>query len=260
MNDYLISDPKERKERAIEKEKQVLEFLRDEIYSTTNVLAERMFVGVRAARTVLNRMEKKGFLVRDEVKFMGAKAVPLWGITMAGVMEGLTAEEMSVAKFRTHSKGRVSPLTIAHTIDVQKYRTYCELDLDYVRWKPTRLLPALNEKKGHADKWAVYPDGVGFAPTKMKGYAPVAIEVERTRKSPSRYIQIIKGHLVNAQKERYQRIIYVCLTQKDADSLKALFSRLITEKNITFKLEDFRYSPEQTMNLFRFKSLEDIEQ
>lgn len=85
MNDYLISDPAERRKRAQEKEQWVLEFLRDEIYSTTAILAVEMAVGERAARDVLARMEKRGLLVRDEIRFMGSRAIPLWGITTAGV-------------------------------------------------------------------------------------------------------------------------------------------------------------------------------
>jgi hypothetical protein len=259
MNDYLISDPAERKERAADKEKYVLDFLRQEIYSTTKVLAEQMAVGERAARTTLNRMEKKGLLVKDEVKFMAGKAVPIWGITATGMMEGLTPEEVSTIKLKYHSPGRVSPVTIAHTIDVQKYRTYCELELDYREWKPTRLLPALNEKSGHPSRWAVYPDGVGLAPTKDKDkFFPIAIEVERTRKTPARYVQLIRGHLKNVQMQRYQKITYVCLTQKAADSLQALFLRLMVEKDIGLYMNEQRYTPEQSLTLFRFRSMEDL--
>lgn len=260
MSKYLISDPAKRKERAAEKEEWVLDFLRDEIYSTTSILAMQMAVGERAARTVLNRMEKKGLLVRDEVKFMGIKAVPLWGITTTGLMEGLTPEEVSKIKLRYHTPGRVSPLTIAHTIDVQRYRLYCEIELDYDDWKPTRLLPAQNEKRNHPSRWAVYPDGVGMAPTKEKDkFIPVAIEVERTRKTPQRYVQIIRGHLKNVEMQRYQKITYICSTQKAADSLKALFLRLMVEKKISLWLgNDQKYAPEQCLKLFRFRSMEDL--
>ena len=259
MSNYLISDPAERKERSEEKERYVLEFLREEIYSTTSILAAQMCVGERAARTALNRMEKKGLLVRDEVKFMVGKALPLWGITAAGMMEGLTPEEVSTIKLKYHSPGRVSPVTIAHTIDVQKYRTYCEFYLDYRSWTPTRLLPALDKKKGHSMRWAVYPDGVAFAPTKEEGkFFPIAIEVERTRKTPARYVQIIRGHLNNVEMQRYKKITYVCLTQKAADSLQALFLRLMTEKNLCFYIDDQRYSPEQSLTLFRFRSMENL--
>ena len=86
MNKHLIADPAERAKRAADKEEWVLEFLREEVYSTTAILSDVMAIGERAARSVLARMEKKGLLVRDEVKFMGMKAIPLWGIRGSGNM------------------------------------------------------------------------------------------------------------------------------------------------------------------------------
>ena len=257
MSEHLMSDPATRKARAAEKEEWVLDFLRDEIYSTTAILAVEMGVGERAARTVLNRMEKKELLVRDEIKFMGMRAIPLWGIASAGVLEGLSPEEVSKVNLRHHTPGRVSPRTIEHTLDVQRCRQYCGIDLDFEGWIPTRLLPAQNEKRDHPARWAVYPDGIAKRPTKDGQFVPVALEVERTRKSPQRYVQIIRGHIKNIQQKRYQRVIYYCPTQKIADSLQALFLRLMKEKNIgLFVGEGQEYGPEQSIKLFAFRSME----
>lgn len=258
MNSHLISDPEERKKRAEYKESSCLAFLRDEIYSTTSILAKKMGVGDRAARTVLTRMEKKRLVVRDEVKFMGSKAVPLWGITMDGVMQGLTPEEVAEIKLRYHVVGRVSPLTIAHTLDVQKYRLYCESELGYRSWVPTRLLPAMNAKKTDPKRWAVYPDGVAIAPSKASQTVRVALEIERTRKTPQRYVQIINGHLRNIKEGWYQRVVYVCITQKESDSLRALFYRLMNEKSISVVIGDHKYRADDCIKLFRFKSMEDL--
>jgi hypothetical protein len=257
MNDYLISDPAERRKRAQEKEQWVLEFLRDEIYSTTAILAVEMAVGERAARDVLARMEKRGLLVRDEIRFMGSRAIPLWGITTAGVLEGLTPEEVASVNLRYHTPGRVSPLTIEHTLAVQRCRQYCELEMNCEDWVPTRRLPAQNEKKNHPARWAVYPDGVLMRPSTSGQLVPFAIEVERTRKTPLRYVQIIRGHLSNIEKNHYRRVMYFCPRQKDCDSLQALFLRLMQEKKITLWAgETQRYGADECIKLFHFKSME----
>jgi hypothetical protein len=259
MSEHLIADPAERKARAAEKEEWVLEFLRDEIYSSTAILAVVMAVGERAARNVLNRMAKRGLLVKDEVKFMGGRALPLWGITSSGVLEGLEPEEIATVNLRHHRVGGVSPITITHTLDVQRCRQYCEIDLDFEDWTPTRLLPAQNEKKSHPDRWAVYPDGVVMQPVGDR-MLPVAIEVERTRKSPQRYVQIIRGHLQNIRKKRYLRVYYYCQSEKVANSMKALFLRMIEEKDIKFWKtvgdRDELLSSEEILRFFVFRSME----
>ncbi len=174
MSSYLIADPTERMNRAAEKESWVLDFLRDEIYSTTKILAKYIVVDDRTARRLLRRMEKKGLLICDEIRFMGMKAVPLWGISSEGMLEGLSVDEIGKTKLKHHTPGRVSPITIAHTLDVQKYRIYLEFTHDLEDWIPTRLLPAQNEKKNHHLRWPVYPDGVGNVQTKNKGQLVVS--------------------------------------------------------------------------------------
>ena len=261
MSKHLIADPAERARRAADKEEWVLEFLRDEVYSTTAILSDVMAIGERAARSVLARMEKKGLLVRDEVKFMGMKAIPLWGITSTGVMTGLTPEEVATVSLRYHTPGSVKPLTIAHTLDTQKCRLHCEVVEDFESWTPDRLLPGKGLKKADPKRWAHYPDAVGEAVHKEKQQIyEVAIEIERTRKTPARYVAIIKAHMKNIEKRRYQRVWYFCPTKQEADSLQALFLRLMKEKSIGFWPDnDTKYSPEQSLKLlFKFRTMEDF--
>lgn len=257
-NKNLMSDPAKRKARAAEKQARVLNFLRDEVYSTTAILADEMMIGERAARTVLSRMEKKGLLVRDEIKFMGMRAIPLWGITTAGVLEGLTPEEVSKVNLRYHTPGRVSPHTIEHRLAVQRCRQHCVDELGYKDWTPTRFLPALTKKKNHPARWRVYPDGVVKGLKKDGHYAPIAVEVERTRKTPKRYVQIIRGHLQNIGEQHYFWVLYYCPTQKEADSLRALFLRMMEENNISYWIdEDESYGPELCIKkFFGFRTME----
>jgi hypothetical protein len=260
MNEYLISDPAERTRRAIDKESRVLCFLRDEVYSTTSILALVMGVGERAARTVLNRMEKKGLLLKDAVQFMGMKAVPLWGITSTGILHNLTPEQVAIVNLRYHSPGSVKALTIAHTLDTQECRLYCERELQFKGWTPDRLLPGKGLKKSDVNRWDHYPDGLGEVMQQEKQITyKVAIEIERTRKTPGRYIDVVKAHLRNIQKGRYARVWYFCSTQNDANSLQALFLRLMKEKDIGYWPDaSSKYLPEQSIKLFKFRSIKDF--
>ena len=257
MNRYLIKDPEERMLRTKEKEEWCLDFLKDEIYSTTKILSYQMAVEERAARIALNRMVKRGLLVRDEVRFMEGRALPIWGISNNGLLSVLEPDEIAGSNLRYHTPGRVSPLTIAHTIDVQTYRTHCEIRMDYEGWTPTRLLPALNKKRGHPQRWAVYPDAVALMPIGDDRFCKVAVEVERTRKTPQRYVQIIKGHFSNIEEGRYKKVFYVCSSQKMADGLAVLFLRLIEEKKISLYFDEYRCSTSEKMSFFSFETMPD---
>jgi len=261
-NEHLIADPKQRKLRAEQKEALVLVFLRDEIYSSTAVLAIEMGIGERGARNVLNRMADKQLLIKDEVKFMANKALPLWGITSTGIMHNLEPEDVEHISLRHHKPQRVSPLTIEHTLDVQRCRQYLLHKVLCKDWIPTRLLPGHNQKRSSGLRWLAYPDGIVQYPSRKGDYMPVALEIERTRKTPARYVQIIWGHLENIRKEHYYRVIYYCQTQKAADSLRALFLRLMPHKGIKQLSSDHgnTYGPEECIKLFAFSSIERFDQ
>lgn len=256
--EHLIADPKERREVAQEKEVAVLDWLRDEIYSTTAVLAEKLFISGNRSATLstLYRLEKRGFLVRDEIRFMGRRTATLWGITAAGVLEGVPPGDIATMNLRHHTPGRVSPLTIEHSLDVQRVRIQLEDDEDWSDWVPGRLLPGQNQRKGHPDRWPVYPDATAIWPLNGKKYR-MAVEVERTRKTPQRYVQVIRGHLSSIEAGRYAGVIYFCPTESQAVSLGALFRRLIADNEIVTWWEDEEVqSTERAVSKFVFKSIE----
>lgn len=253
----LIRDPQKRKERALEKEQWALCFLHNEIYSSTAILAREMRVGVRAARNVLNRMEKKGYIIRDEVKFMGSKALPLWGITSCGIMNCIDPDEVRSASLRYHRPGSVSPLTIEHTLDVQRCQQYFSFVEDSFDWTPTRFMPGHSAKRRSTLRWPVYPDGIVEWQAEDGGdFILSAVEVERSRKTPARYVQIIRGHLRNIQEDRYAEVRYYCPTQKMAANLEALFFRLIIQKKIQAYAHGRIYSSSECIELFNFESME----
>lgn len=260
---HLISDPKERQERALEKIDWVLMFLSDEIYSTTAILSKFIGVSISATLATLYKMEKKQLIRRGSIQFLGSRATTLWGITIDGLLEYVEPKNIATMKFRTFTPGRVSLRTIEHTLMIQRCRIFLEDEKDFDNWVPTRLLPGQNEKKTSSKHWSLYPDGIIEAPIKdSESGLPVALEVELTRKTPQRYVDLIKNHIKNIEKNRYKHVLYFSPDEKKSKSLEALFNRLISDKKIAYWVDvdedDLSASLERTRNIFRFWSLESI--
>lgn len=235
MAGQLISDPKERAARAAEKEDYVLTWLSDFIYSTTDVLGKMLDLNPSATLSALRRLERKGYIVRDEIPVYGRIVLPIWGITMTGLMASLTPKQIETQKLRYHQKGRVALSSLQHEMDVQRVALFCEDEDTYnsVYWTTSRDLPWPSKKSD--PRWPVYPDGLMGVPNNGDEDNPavIAVEVERTRKTPKRYAQILKGHAANIVQGRYCGVIYFCLDQQAAESLNALFKRIIKEEKIT---------------------------
>ena len=202
MAGQLISDPKERAERAAEKEDYVLAWLVDFVYSTTDVLGVVLELKPSATLSALRRLERKGYIVRDEIPVYGRIVLPIWGITMTGLMAYLTPKQIETQKLRYHQKGRVALSSLQHEMDVQRVALFCEQAEKYNSqyWTTNRELP-WPSKKGDP-RWPVYPDGLMNVPINgdEDNLAVIAVEIERTRKTPKRYIQILKGHAAISRK------------------------------------------------------------
>lgn len=259
MNKYLISDPEERKERALAKETAVLKWLKDEIFSTTAILASVMKVQERAARTVLNRLADRGFIIKDEVPLIAGRALAIWGITPAGLWYILDEKEVATASLRYHSPGSIKSVTIEHALKIQECRFYFSTSLVLDSWVPDRLLPGKGLKVKDPKRWPLYPDAVFNFTNSESKKGSIAIEYERSRKTSLRYSEIIKAHLKNIQNGRYSLVWYICPTTKEAGTLKGLFSRLVQEKKISIFINDnVSYGPDKVLELFTFKSQDEF--
>ena len=255
---YLIRDPVERARLAAMSQSRVLAFLREELYSTTAILATVIDRGARQARNILARLERNGFIVRDEVRFMGRKAIPLWGITFEGIMEGLqTPAQVATASLRPHKVGSVKVPTLEHTLAIQECRAWYSNEGEFMQWTMENKLPCRHLPTRDNYRWRHYPDAVMQVQLNKKWY-DIAIEVELNHKSQPRYGQIIRAHYLNVEQKRYHRIWYFCRTQERADKLAALFLRIAKEQKIVYWREEKPFTVEQSMALFVFKSLQDV--
>jgi len=232
-NKNLISDPQKRKKRTQEKIDLVLEFLTDEIYSTTEILGRYLGVNRSATLSTLYNMEKRGLIRRGSIRFLQSAATTIWGISMAGLREWVEPGEIGKSIYKTFSIGRVRTGLLEHTLTIQKCRIFLEDEKGCFDWSPSRVIPGQNEKRSSLKRWPTYPDGLIKMP--VKGYdhnIPLALEVELSRKTPSRYVEIIRKHISNIKKSRYKHVLYFCPDKKKAMSLKDLFLRLICDHKI----------------------------
>lgn len=88
---HLIADPAQRQARAEEKRRQVLRFLRDEIWTTTDVVALLLGVGYAGAHSALRAMQKIGLTTSAEMFIPGPRGA------MRTVLHGITAQGLAYA-------------------------------------------------------------------------------------------------------------------------------------------------------------------
>jgi hypothetical protein len=120
MNMHLIADPKERNKTAQQKEDAVLSWLKTHTYSTTEILSNVMGVQERAARTVLNRLVLKGFLLKHKYDTDLVKGICLWGISFHGLLHILTPDEVKTHNLRYYKKSKKQLSTVHYAITAQR--------------------------------------------------------------------------------------------------------------------------------------------
>ena len=108
------------------------------------------------------------------------------------------------------NKSSVNLVSMRHQLDMQRLRLQAE-SAGWKYWTKVRAKPD--------QKFEVVPDAVAISPSG----STVAIEVERTVKSSSRYPGIMARHL-NARRLRlWDEIYYLCPNAKVADRIRGIF-------------------------------------
>ena len=205
-----------------------LQFLRTEIYSTPDVLQELLGYRTKAGCVkALRRLEADGLLKVHKLQSLGARGLTLWGITSHGQVMAWPPDELP-EKPRYFEPSKMSITTLQHTIDIQCLRIRAEhYDIE---WHKPDVKPY--EKRKVPDGIATFPNG-----------QIVAIEVERTLKTPKRYREIIADYLQLIRGNKYNRVHYICPTQDMAVRLEKLFRKVesIPVGNRDIVLEERHY-------------------
>jgi len=191
----LISDPKARAEATAQKRQAILHFLRDETWSTPDVLAQVASITSRQGiHTTLKAMERDDLVKYHSLPIAGRRDLPLWGITPHGLAFAWDeAEEMEDRP--RFEPSRLTLSRVPHQIDLQRARLTA-LAAGWTNWQR-------GERLGF--KVDCRPDALATSPKGVR----VAIEVERTIKTRQRYQQIIAAHLAAITAGQWVGVYYL---------------------------------------------------
>lgn len=182
--------------RRAEKEKIILNLLKDESFSTARLIGVLLKTKRTTTFETVKRMEKKGLLLQAKVEDQS-----LWGLSPQGAF---------LADGRHFDPKRVSAITIRHDLAVQK----AKVEAMIVGWDGF-----LAERT----TWLQVPDAFAVSPKGRK----VALEVERTVKTPKRYTAIFDSYCQMLADKTIQEVIYIC-TEDIKDRLERLFLKIET--------------------------------
>lgn len=199
--------------RLIEKEQIILRFLHQEIYSNHKNLSNLLGISPSPTYKLLRRMVKFGLLEKHVVS-LPTGDISIWGITNDGIEAVPHSDNEPSTCFLP---SRVSPITLKHTLMNQKVSITLK-QLNWTEWtNADRLSFKEKYKVDHRPDAIVTPNGR----QKM-----IAIETELTFKSPLRYRQILKSHILAKEKGYWSQVLYVVLDDNYKNRLLGIFKRV----------------------------------
>lgn len=213
---FLIADPARRTERAQVKRDQVLAFLRDEIWTVTEVVATLLGIGYAAAHALMKAMRRDNLITSSPLfipSARGAVRVVLHGITAHGLAFAWKLDEECESR-KPWEAGKTNALFVRHQIEVQLARVKAER-MGWAEWRPARQMMGMGFPK--------LPDAEGVDPSGVS----VAIEVEREIKTGKRYEAVIGAYIAQMKQDgRWSRVDYLCPNEDFALRLARVFGNL----------------------------------
>jgi len=201
----------QRTARAQDKTDILLKFLGSgEVFTTAQIAAQLWNVDRRRAAAGMRSMETRG-LLKSEMHDVRAQDVCVFGITPHGLA---LADCYGNPR---HELGRTNGAQIEHRIAGQRMRIKAEAE-GWAKWTPERVIRLTPNLKKVPDAAATNPDG-----------HRIAIEIERSIKTPKRYAEIIVAYLLEIKAGRYSEVHYV--SPPGTEKLVAgMFSRIESVK------------------------------
>ncbi len=237
MKNNVMLSPGQRKERTRENRKLVTKFLRDEIFTDTEVLAGLLgFEQSRNANKVLKAMARDELLIEHK---HGRKSI--WGINKTGLLFAYDDHEDIPDRFTVFRSSKFNALTFEHRKQMQLIR----IKLVREGWREWTIPKPV---KGQS-----CPDAIAISPEGEK----VAFEFERTLKASSRYDAILKNHLEAISKRRYQRVLYLSPNPALVRRVERMFFKYANQSMVIAK-NTVTLSEATIRTLFEFASIEDF--
>lgn len=198
--------------RRAEKEKIILDILKDERFSTAKILGRPLGLKRTSTFETLKRMEREGLLLQAQVDNQS-----VWGLTPSGAF--LAAEDGSCRHF---DPKRVSAITVKHDLAVQRAKVEA-MAMGWSDFLAERTLRQMAVKE--RTTWLQVPDAFAVSPRGRK----VALEAERTAKTPKRYKAIFDSYCQMLADKTIQEVVYIC-SEDICPRLERLFLKIETMK------------------------------
>ena len=206
-----------------------MNWLKDEVYIDYKTAAAVLSCTPASAFKTLTSMERDGFLERHAVG-----RISVWSTSLAGQIEFMSESDDPLSVF----EARVSEITVRHTLAVQLARLAAEAagGTDWKAERSIRREAAQANKAGMSSPWLKVPDGViTFAGRR------IAVEVERSPKSPKRYRVIMAEYLQMRRADTVAGVHYVCESPKLAKGLERIFK---ATESVLIRGTEVRLKPE----------------
>lgn len=214
MSAQHLLPPAARRERMLAKRQAVLKFLGQEGFTTTEIVAQLLHTTRWPASTALRALRLANMIVEHRLE-TELGPVSLWGISTHGFL--MSSDGIEGGKY--YEPGRLSASTHFHALDVQRVRLLAEQS-GWKDWDSSRIC----QRRAFQEKgvWLNVPDAIAISPDGER----VAVEVERTFKSPKRYHAIYANYLQMVRARTIDRIAYVCMVEGMAIRLRKLFDHI----------------------------------
>lgn len=197
MKPELMTSFAERQARIAEKRRIILRFLREEIWTTAELVAALLGFATRApAYQTLKAMERDGLLRSHAAALVYGRTLTLWGLTPHGLAFAFDDDE-PLQEVSIFQPSRVSVSQMSHKIELQR------LHIEALKEGWTSWVDGHNLNMGKGEKT---PDAVAVTPSGVR----VAIELERTVKSAKRYYDIVVSHTLRRKAYGWQEVRYYC--------------------------------------------------
>jgi hypothetical protein len=213
----------------VTKEK-ILAYLAEYKYSTPRTISNALNIKYPTVVAALNRYIKQDIINQLKIPAPREKVV---GISWLGLCELGIPERNKVFQ-----PSRFNERTLIHWLQCQNYATL-------KRNKGIKCIPAPNYKIGVRGKGRV--DLIETVKISDVKNVNIGIEVERTPKTPNRYMEIWGGHIEAIQKSQIAGIKYI-LTSKQSEVLEKIFNK--TNEVITSDKRKIDFKPYK--NRFKF--------
>lgn len=243
MSNLINSKIEQSRSKAV-KETLILSFLWEEGYSTAKILAPLLKMTPNGIQRILRKMEAKELIQTHTVDFeLSSWNLKIWGLTPTGTLLATPEDE----KFKFFEVSRVKPITMAHSLALQRIKVLA-LSQGWGEWQSSSKM--LKNANLNRSTWLQVPDAVAMSPKGRK----IAIELERTVKTPKRYVEILANYAEMLSSGIIAEVIYIC-PENIAKRLERLFHRI---EKIIFRGKAMPV-PEGLLKRFYFISYEEWE-